>query len=131
MVEKLDLKRVKVAFCSTIVADNYGGAGKLYDYLAPFDTEVGDLVVVEAGPGLAVAEVRTHASNNLGDASKYVVQKVDLSELEDLKARIAKAEMLKAEMDARIEALSYQTYVSKFAEDDPELKQLLDEYNNI
>lgn len=121
--------KVKVQFINSTGA-NY--SPKHYDYLAFEDFKKGDLVVVETQYGPAVAEVvRRIRPSEANRANSYVICKVDTSDLENNKLKMAKIEMVKAEIDEEIRAMSYEQQVAKFAETNPALQGLLEELKKL
>lgn len=121
--------KVKVQFVNKI---NSWDTSKQYDYLAFEDFKKGDLVVVETQYGPAVAEVvRRIRPNEANKANSHVICKVDTADLENNKLKMAKIEMVKAEIDEEIRAMSYEQQVAKFAETNPSLQALLDELKKL
>lgn len=102
---------------------------KKYDYKAFESYSVGDLVVVETQYGYAVATVTD--INVIAEPSRYVVQKVDIENLENMKLKAFELEVLKSQIDAEIEAMSYEARVAQFAEKNETLKELLEEYKKL
>lgn len=118
---------VKVKFQHEFDRGKFGD--KEYNYNALQEFKKGDLVVVETGYGYAVAKIT--AVNVKATASRYVVQTVDTETLEALKLKEFEMEVIKSQIDAEIEAMSYEARISQFAEQNPTLKALLEEYKNL
>lgn len=122
--------KVKVRFRQTFSDTTYGS--KQYDYLSLEPLEEEDLVVVETQNGLSVAKV-TRICTGLDSfkGHKFVVQKISTKEVEAYKLKVAKVEMIKAEIDEKVRERLYLQQVEALASEDPVLAKLLEELKNI
>ena len=126
----MKIQKVRVRFRRDFDSRTFNS--KAYDYLSAVEVEVGDLVVVETQYGLSVAlvvELCTPAAEFSG--SRYVVQKVDRENFEAFKLKLARVEMIKAEIEEKIREKVYMQHVETFAKDDAELAELLEELKTI
>lgn len=125
----MKLYKVKVQF-----RDNFDETfkGKAYGYLSFEKLNTGDLVVVETQYGLAVAKVSYVVSTVANfDASSYVVSKIDTSDLEAKKLKVAQAEMIKAEIEEKIRESIYKKHLEEFAKEDAEIAELVTQLENL
>lgn len=125
----MKLYKVKVQF-----RDNFDKTfnGKAYSYLSFEKLTVGDLVVVETQYGLAVAKVAYVISTAANfEASSYVVSKIDTSDLEAKKLKVAQAEMIKAEIEEKIRESIYKKQLEEFAKEDAEIAELVTQLENL
>lgn len=106
--------------------------GKSYGYLSFEKLSIGDLVVVETVYGLSVAKV-SYVVTTVGnfESSSYVVSRIDTSELEAKKLKVAQAEMIKAEIEEKIREHLYKKQLSEFAKDDQEIADLVKQLENL
>lgn len=118
---------VKVQFKNDY-ANDY--AGKEYEFGTYEKLEVGDFVVVDTANGLGIAKV-SQIDTAGGNSYKLVVCKVDLKQhKERVEKELRKAE-IEAKMKARLEeSVKLETY-KKIAESDPEMKELLSEFESL
>ena len=89
------------------------------------------MVVVETIYGFSVAKVSDTILHDSYEAHSYVVAKIDTSELDSKKLKVAQAEMIKAEIEEKIREHLYVKQVSEFAQDDPELAELLSQLKTL
>lgn len=120
---------VKVKFQHNFDRGKFGD--KEYDYITLQDFKNGDLVVVETSLGYAVAKITATNVKANAKATRYVVQKVDTETIEELKLKDFELEVIKSQIDEEIEAMSYESRILQFAEQNPTLKALLEEYKNL
>lgn len=125
---------MKVNFVAVQFKHGGGRAGwtdKLYHYKTLIaDLEVGDLVVVETQYGHSVARVARRLVKT-SQANKYIVQKVDLTELEKHKARETQIEFLRADIRSRANAVREKQEMELLAVEDRELERLLKEMDEL
>lgn len=99
------------------------------------DLKVGDTVVVDTQHGLQLAKVTTVIKLAVGErydkATKWVVQKVDLTEHEARLEREKKAKEIKKQLEARRKKLEEIAVYQLLAEKDPEMAKLLEEYKAV
>ncbi|MFR7397571.1 MAG: hypothetical protein ACLUTM_03370 [Streptococcus constellatus] len=124
----MKIYNVKVQFRDPFESDF---KGRKYNYLSFEKLEVGDLVVVETIYGFSVAKVSDTILHDSYEAHSYVVAKIDTSELDSKKLKVAQAEMIKAEIEEKIREHLYVKQVSEFAQDDPELAELLSQLKTL
>ena len=108
---------------------------KEYIFAAYEEMTAGDVVVVETANGFQLVTVtgiaeRLPRSVPLGDL-KEVVCKVDFSEFEARKQKMAKMKELKAEMDKKVKVLQNNAIYEMLAEKDPSLKAMFEEYKAL
>ena len=110
--------------------------GRTYKYLL-FDADVrpDDLVVVKTGHhGFALAQVIDLDNETDGseiEHNRQIVCKVDLTAYENRIAMSKKMAELKKQMDAKVKQLQNLALYEMLAQQDPELKAMLDEYKLI
>lgn len=106
-----------------------------YSY-ALFDNsiEVGDVVVVKTGHhGFALAKVVEIMPKSSGTVlfGREIVTKVDFTAYEERKAKRARIKRLKQEMDDKVKELQAAAIYEMLAEKDPQLRELLTEYQSL
>lgn len=110
-------------------------APKEYFFLNYEELKVNDLVVVDTRFGLALAVVTDFPAIKPDDLSekrmKEVVAKVDTTAFDRRQAQAERAEALKKQMDQHIRGMEEVNRYKVYAENDPALKALLDEYLNL
>ena len=111
------------------------GDCKKYVFATYENLEPNDIVVVETQYGYVVGRV-TEINVKLPisleeDNIREVIQKVDFSEYNRRKEVREKVNELKELMDKRVEQLKSDAVYEMFAEKDPELKKLYDNYKEI
>lgn len=108
-----------------------GWTHKLYHYKTLIeDLQNGELVVVETQNGYTVAKVAKRlVKSDL--ANKYVVQKIDTSQLEKHKMRETQIEFLRADIRSRADAIREQQEMELLAAEDAELKKMLAEMDHL
>ena len=118
----------KVQFLNDVPVYSYA----LYDP----DVQVNDIVVVQTGHhGFSLAKVNSIDTNP--DAKKEVkcgrqiVCKVDFSAYEARKEALRRADELKKQMDAKLHEAQSLAIYEMFAEKDPALKAMLDEFKTL
>ena len=106
--------------------------GKTYHYYSAYKMHLGDIVVVETKYGPQVAKV---VQENIPSASftgsSFVIQKVDTNSVNYIKEKLAKAEMLKEEIEERVREALLTKQVEDLSAQDEELAQLLEQLKNI
>lgn len=108
-----------------------GWTTKHYHYKSLIENlQAGDQVVVETQYGYSVARVTKRLiSSNV--ANKYVVQKIDTSQLVEHKARETQIEFLRADIRKRADVIREQQEMELLAAEDAELKKLLTEMDDL
>lgn len=124
-------KYVSVQFYPNSSNDNYT---KTYQFLTDIDNlALGDAVVVDTQKGLTIAyvvgydELSKINDNNI----KWVVQKIDLEKYNSILVREEKIKELKQKMEVRRKKLEEIQIFEILAKEDPDMKLLLDEFNEI
>lgn len=119
-------KRATVRF-----KDRYGDMSKEYNYLTTrSDFERGDLVVVEAREWYQVAVFERYAQV-IENASKFIVEAVDIEKLEKDKETIQALEDLMNQIEARHREIEEEKRLEALAAEDDEMAQLVNEYKTI
>jgi len=112
-------------------------AEKKYNFQTSIlDLEKGDKVVVDTVNGLVIAEFDSYDELGFGESgvkvpSKWVVQKIDVTAHNTRVEAAAKVIKIKAMMEARRKKSEEITVYAILAQEDPEMKALLDEYNLV
>lgn len=105
---------------------------KTYHYYSAYKMRLDDIVIVESRYGPQVAKV---VQENIPSASftgsSFVIQKVDVNSVNYIKEKLAKAEMLKEEIEERVREALFTKQVEDLSAQDEELAQLLDQLKNI
>lgn len=113
------------------------GTPKKYNFQTSIlDMVKGDKVVVDTVNGLVIAEFDSYDELGFGETgakvpSKWVVQKIDVTAHNARVEAAAKAIKIKAMMEARRRKSEEITVYAILAQEDPEMKALLDEYNLV
>lgn len=111
--------------------DRYGDMSKEYNYLTTrSDFERGDLVVVEAREWYQVAVFERYAQV-IENASKFIVEAVDIEKLEKDKETIQALEDLMNQLEARHREIEEEKRLEALAAEDDEMAQLVNEYKTI
>lgn len=119
MIQRIVAVRFKHAY------DREYWGNKEFHYLTlSRDLQEGDLVVVETKHGYSVAQVIRYLANS-SHAFRYIIQKVDLSEHEQLLAKARKATFIQAEIEERAEAIRKRKELEILAKEDEKLKALM------
>lgn len=98
------------------------------------DVSVGDTVLCDTQNGYAVGKVQCliPKEDYVGTAvTKEIICKVDFSEFEKRKENRKKKETLKKRMNEMVKENQELVLFQMLAEKNPEMKALLDEYNNV
>lgn len=99
------------------------------------DLKVGDVVVVDTSRGLQVAKVTTitklAAGETYSKATKWVIQKIDLTEHNARLERERKAAELKKQLEARRKQLEDIAIYEVLAKEDPKMAELLEQYKEV
>lgn len=105
---------------------------KEYHYLTLIeDLKEEDLVVVETRHGYAVAEFAGYIDDLAVNSSAYIVQKVDVTGLNAEKDRQNKIARLKQEIDQKAKEALQRKKLNELAEEDADLKVLLDTLDSL
>ncbi|GEL67218.1 hypothetical protein [Marinilactibacillus psychrotolerans] len=122
--------KAKVVFHNDFEKRNRGN--KQYDYLTIDESlQEGDLVVVETQYGYAVAEFVKYTDSIKINAKSYIVQKLDVERVTELKVRKSKIEELKLRIDSKAKEALQRKKLDELAKDDAELKTLLDTLDSL
>lgn len=127
-------KLVQVTFTVNTSTTSYGSPKK-YTFVTHQMLEANDMVVVDTVNGYALAEVvgmlAQLTRSTKVESLKEVVCKVDMAAFNARKATAERAKEVKIEMDTRIKEIQEATVYQMFAEKDPALKKLLEEYDAL
>lgn len=112
--------------------ETHNNAYALHDYTI----EVGDKVVVSTGhSGFALAEVMSITADPLArkrvTCGREIVCKVDFTQYEVRQTNIQRAKELQAQMNAKVKDLQTLSLYELFAQTDPGMKALLDEFKSL
>lgn len=122
--------KAKVTFPSRFDKDMYGE--KHYDYFTNVEgLEEDDLVVVETQYGFSVAKFVRYTDKFKVKATKHIVQKVNLEEFLAEKERLEKIKDIEAQIQARAEQANKRKFYEQLANNDQELKGLLDTLDSL
>lgn len=114
------MKKVAVRF-----KNQYGEYSKQYNYVTSINNlKQGDIVIVESKDFYGVAVFEEYVSNDV-KASKFVIQKLDISEVERDKDLARKIDEVKRKIDERVRELTYMNNLKKLAEEDTTLNYLV------
>lgn len=115
---------------ATVRFENDYGKSKEYVYLTADETlQKGDLVVVEARDWYQVATFERYSKSK--NASKFIVQQVDLEELNQKKEQIQVLDDLMTEMEVRAKEINEMSRLESLAKKDNTMRELLTEFKNI
>ena len=117
------MKYVKVEF---LEGPNY----KQYAYKTVLDLKVGDMVVVEARASYGLAKVVTVGGFE-SKATRFVVSRVDLSALEDMKVKEEEIARIKREIAKRKQEFEEEKFLEMFAAQDSEAASLLKQLKEL
>ena len=104
---------------------------RLYDYLN-FDEsiEIGDLVAVATSIGYKIAKV-ADIKESSENANSPIIQKIDMEKYLERYKVIKEKRQLQRKIEAEIERKNkIETYKS-YAQDDPDLASLIEQYENL
>lgn len=102
---------------------------KLYDFMTDFDDiKVGDMVVAETVNGLVVGTVKLIANGKSSNATKWIVDKVDVAAHNARREKEKKLADLKKQMDKRRKQVEEMDVYAHLATIDPQMKELLDQF---
>lgn len=108
----------------------FDGTSNLYAYKSFIDLDVGDLVVVHANNGIALATVaELDASEE--KAGKFVICKVDLNTHQSRYEEYFRQEKIIKQLEKKFREKDRLHIYAKLAEEDEEAKTLLEELNKI
>lgn len=110
------------------------GFVKTYQFLTDLtDLALGDSVVVDTANGLQIAYVIGYdeSSKIKGNNFKWVVQKINLENHQTRLLHEEKRKQLKQRMEERRKKLEEIHIFELLAKEDPSMKELLDEYNQV
>jgi len=105
--------------------------GKSYNYIATQDNiKEGDFLVVDTpSSGYTIVKVVDVSEyKETTKANKYVVDKIDVEAYQNRLQREKDLKLLKAKLDKKVSERQSITIYEKFADDDPEIADLLSEY---
>ena len=110
----------------------FDGSDKTYSYLCTDDIQKGDRVVVEARDSYSCATIVDvgsfqHANMRL----KWVVQKIDTSKLESIKAQWAKMQEIRQAMNDRKKLLEEEAIFTLLAKEDAVMKDLVEQLKSV
>jgi sporulation protein YlmC with PRC-barrel domain len=114
-------------------------SNKNYSFYTDLELEVGDKVVCDTVNGLVVGEVKEiNVKTPSAKVTKFIVDKIDIKghqlrlEREEIrKEKELKLAKIKKEMDKEISKTMEMTFYEKYAEKNPEIKKLLEEYKDL
>ncbi|KZR59135.1 hypothetical protein [Pseudobacillus badius] len=103
---------------------------KRYEFKTDLELSVGDVVVVDATPGISVATV-VGLKDTSKLATKWVIQKVDLTVHEERLAKEKKLKEIREKMEARRKELQEIQIYQLLAQEDEGMAALLNEYQKL
>ncbi|MHC5215422.1 hypothetical protein ACYSNR_02070 [Enterococcus sp. LJL128] len=90
------------------------------------------MVVVETRFGYSVAEFIEYVKQPFSkEVQSFIVQKVDISEIESEKERLVKISILRSEINEKAKAALQRRKLNELAAEDAELKALLDTLDSL
>lgn len=114
-----------------IVIVEFNSSYKQYEFKNDIEgLEVGDIVVVDAAPGISIGTV-TSFKDDSKVAMKWVIQKVDLVAHNERLAREKKLVEIKAKMELRRKKLQEIEIYQILAKEDKDMAALLEEYQGL
>lgn len=120
------IRQVGVTFINT-----YGGTSKQYCFKSDLDLQIGDKVVCDCSTGLSVGEVVNIHDEVTTKATRWVVQKVDLTEHKAKMERQRALANLEKEMTRRAKELTDVRRFEILAQGDPQMAMLLSRYKYL
>lgn len=117
-----------------IVAVDFNSAfsNKLYHFKCDIEgIDVGDKVVVDTANGLAVAEVAKVITEGSNKATKWVVDKIDMSAHEARLEKQKKLEELKEKMEQRRKEIQEFEIYRILAKEDEEMAELVKNLDDL
>ncbi len=122
--------KANVAFPNRFDKDMYGE--KHYTYFTKIDDLVeGDLVVVETQFGYSVAKFVRYTDKFKTNAKAHIVQKANIEEFIEEKERLEKIRDLEEQISHRAEQANKRKIYDQLAENDDELKELLNTLDSL
>lgn len=123
----MNLSLIKIQF-----SDNFGKRqAKKYDYYTTLEgLKIGDRVICPTCYGFSIGVVCSTTQSATVMPTKVVTQMVDETSGEELAKNIERKNELRKQMMKRKKELEEETIWQLLAERDPQMKQLLDEYNS-
>ena len=109
-------------------------ATREYSYLTDLDLSEGDYVVVDTPNGFEVVKVvgtRGITSNQCAKASKWIVQKIDVTDYEAKKATRVIIQEIKNKLKQRKDDMEEIMLYKKLANTDPEIGALIKELESL
>lgn len=120
------MKKVAVRF-----KNQYGEFSKEYHYVTSISNlKQGDIVIVESKDFYGVAVFEEYVSNDV-KASKFVIQKLDISEIERDKDLARKIDEVKRKIDERVRELTYINNLKNLAKEDTTLNYLVETLESL
>lgn len=104
---------------------------KDYSFKTDLDLEVGDKVICDCSTGIAIATVVSTHEESYNNATRWVIQKVDLTEHQRRIDREKALAKLENEMAKRAKELTNITQYQILAKDDMVMKGLLCRYEYL
>lgn len=109
-----------------------GNTHKSYDFKTDMELLPNDIVVVETQYNdYSLARVEMMHKHMSGKATKWVIDKVDTAGHEARRALEAAMKETKQAMERRRRAIEDEQVYKKLAEQDPEMKELLERHNQL
>lgn len=125
-VVKFDVEGIKT--------DNYYFNGKTYNFNSYEDLQENDIVLVDTANGAKLATVVYIVDKDSIEATKAtkdVICKIDVKPFIERKQNEQKKKELKKKIDKRVKELELENFYKKLANDFPEIKDLVDEYQSL
>ncbi|MBZ9622947.1 hypothetical protein G9F71_008775 [Clostridium sp. FP2] len=109
----------------------FPNTSKQYHFMTDLDLETGDMVVCDTAVGVTVAIVTRLEEEVSSLATKWIIGKVDMAAHTKRMELEAKKKDIKAKMEKRRKKLEDIAVFSILAKEDPDMAELLKEYQEI
>jgi len=122
-------------FKAKVVGVGFEGQAKIYHFKTDLELKVGDVVVCDTSIGLnlgvvRVSETDVKVSKDI-DITKWIVCKIDMTEHRVRLEKEANLQALVAKMEARKKAIDDSSMYAIYADKDPEMKTLFEEFKKL